>query len=81
MVENYEKLGIKYAKLRTLLTALLVRKHRKVLIGAIKTFEDAITITEEDRGIIKEVIGEEEKKAVKKERKVKESVKGEQTAE
>jgi len=81
VVENYEKLGIKYAKLRTLLTALLVKKHRKVLIGAIKTFEDAITITEEDRGIIKEIIGEEEKKAVKKERKVKESVKGEQTAE
>jgi len=81
VVENYEKLGIKYAKLRTLLTALLVRKHRKVLIGAIKTFEDAITITEEDRGIIKEVIGEEEKKAEKKEKKVRESVKAEQTAE
>jgi len=79
VVENYEKLGIKYAKLRTLLTALLVRKHRKVLIGAIKTFEDAITITEEDRGIIKEIMGEEEKKAEK--RKVKESVKSEQTVE
>ena len=49
LVVKYEKMGIAYTKLRTLLTALLIRKQSKVLLGALKTFEDAITITEDER--------------------------------
>jgi len=52
LVVKYEKIGIAYTKLRTLLTALLIRKQSKVLLSALKTFEDAITITEQERSKI-----------------------------
>ena len=52
LVVKYEKIGIAYTKLRTLLTALLIRKQSKVLLSALKTFEDAITITDQERSKI-----------------------------
>lgn len=54
LVERHEKLAINYTKLRTLLTALLIRKQQKVLLSALKTFEDSVTITEQERKMIQQ---------------------------
>lgn len=66
LVEKYEKTSLAYTKLRTLLTAFLVRKQSKVVLSALRTFEDAVTITEEERGEIAKVQQKltEEKKGI-----------------
>jgi len=55
LVQKYEKLGVAYTKLRTMLTAMVIKKHSNVLLGALRTFEDAITITKEERAKIRGV--------------------------
>lgn len=55
LVQKYEKVSLAYTKLRTLLTAMLVRKQSRVLISALKTFEDAIYITDAERAQINKI--------------------------
>jgi len=52
LVIKYEKLGIAYTKLRTLLTAMLIRKHQNVVLRNLKVFDEAITINETERAEI-----------------------------
>lgn len=65
LVERYEKLGIAFTRLRTLLTALLIRKQQKVLLSALHTFEDSVTISDKERDLIRGIVEDVEKEKAK----------------
>lgn len=65
-VEKLEKTLEAYTKLRVLLTAFLIKKNNKMVLSALKTFEESIQLTQEERekfsGIKKKL--DEQNKAV-----------------
>lgn len=65
LVQRYEKLGIAFTRLRTLLTALLIRKQQKILLSALHTFEDSVTITDKERDLIQGIVEDVEKEKEK----------------
>ena len=65
LVEKYEKTMISYTRLRTMLTSLVARKQRDVLLNALQVFEDAITITDVERQMLRETIKKDEEELQK----------------
>lgn len=65
VVEKYEKVMLAYVKIRTMLTSMVARKQSRVLLNALKVFEDAITITQEERQMLQATIKKTEDETAK----------------
>jgi len=62
LVTKYEKLMKTFTKLRVLLTSLLARKHSKIIVSAMRTFEKALTLTKSETKLIGKIVSEVEGK-------------------